>query len=105
MKASSPMRYRLTGVALAALLAASPLAQAEISRGAVMASTCFACHGTDGKSPGAIPSIFGIPEQSMIAMMNAFREDLRASTVMNRHAKGYTDEEITHIANYLSAIQ
>jgi sulfide dehydrogenase cytochrome subunit len=99
------MRYRLTGVALAALLVASPLAQAEISRGAVMASTCFACHGTDGKSPGAIPSIFGIPEQSMIAMMNAFREDLRASTVMNRHAKGYTDEEITHIANYLSAIQ
>jgi cytochrome subunit of sulfide dehydrogenase len=105
MKASSPMRYRLTGAALTALLAASPLAQAEISCGAVMASTCFACHGTDGKSSGAIPSIYGVPAASLIANMKAFKEDLRASTVMNRHAKGYTDEEITHIANYLSAIQ
>jgi sulfide dehydrogenase cytochrome subunit len=102
---SIPTRYRIIGTAMTMLLAAAPLAQAEISRGAVMASTCFACHGTDGKSTGAIPSIYGIPEQSMIAMMNAFREDLRASTVMNRHAKGYTNEEIIHIATYLSTIK
>lgn len=100
-----PPRSRITGMVLAALLSATPLSQAEISRGAVMASTCFACHGTDGKSAGAIPSIYGIPAESLIATMKAFREDLRAATVMNRHAKGYTDEEIVHIANYLSSIK
>ncbi|HSJ48957.1 MAG TPA: c-type cytochrome [Gammaproteobacteria bacterium] len=105
MKPLFPTRYHLSGAALAVLLTASPLAQAEISRGAVMASTCFACHGTDGKSAGAIPSIYGIPADSLIATMKAFREDLRAATVMNRHAKGYTDEEIVHIANYLSNIK
>jgi sulfide dehydrogenase cytochrome subunit len=98
-------RYRMAGTALAVLLAASPMAQAEISRGAVMASTCFACHGTDGKSAGAIPSVYGMPAESLVATMKAFREDLRAATVMNRHAKGYTDEEIVHIANYLSNIK
>lgn len=105
MKRTPPLRTGMTAAVIALGFTLSPLAQAEITRGAVMASTCFACHGTDGKSPGAIPSIFGIPEQSMIAMMNAFREDLRASTVMNRHAKGYTDEEIASIAKYLSAIR
>lgn len=106
MKSFSPLRSAKTTAALIALLlAASPLAQAEISRGAVMASTCFACHGTDGKSSGNIPSIYGIPAESLIATMKAFREDLRAATVMNRHAKGYTDEEIVHIANYLSSIR
>lgn len=105
MKHTPHLRTGMTGTVIALLLATAPLAQAEISRGAVMASTCFACHGTDGKSTGNIPSIYGIPEQSLVAMMNAFRDDLRASTVMNRHAKGYTDEEIAHIANYLSSIR
>lgn len=105
MKPTLPPRLSITGAVLTALLVISPLTQAEISRGAVMASTCFACHGTDGKSTGAIPSIYGIPADSLIATMKAFREDLRAATVMNRHAKGYTDEEIVHIANYLSNVK
>ena len=98
MKRFPPLRTGLAATAIALATTLSPLAQAEISRGAVMASTCFACHGTDGKSTGAIPSIYGIPEQSLIAMMNAFRQDLRASTVINRQAKGYTEEEIASIA-------
>lgn len=100
-----PPHYQTIGATLAVLLATSPLAQAEISRGAVMASNCYACHGTDGKSAGAIPSIYGVPAEALIATMKAFRDDLNESTVMNRHAKGYTDEEITQIANYLSSLR
>ncbi len=100
-----PPGYKTIGVTLAMLLATPQLAQAEISRGAVMASTCYACHGTDGKSAGAIPSIHGLSADVLIATMKAFREDKGGATVMNRHARGYTDEEIIQIANYLSTIR
>lgn len=80
-------------------------ASAEASRSAVLASTCFACHGTDGKSPGSIPSIYGFPAQIMEMQLRTFRDGTRAATVMDRHAKGYTDEDISLIAEYLSQIK
>jgi len=70
----------------------------------VLASTCFACHGTDGKSPGAIPSIYGYPAEIMSSHLKAFRAGSRAATVMDRHATGYTDEEIELIASYLEQL-
>ena len=78
---------------------------AEVSRGAILSSTCYACHGTDGHSKGAIPSIYGIPADSLVAKLQAFKHDRTLATVMNRHAKGYTDEEIDIIAAYLSQLK
>lgn len=83
----------------------SSQAAAEASRSAVLASTCFACHGTDGKSPGSIPSIYGYPAEVMEMQLRTYRDGTRAATVMDRHAKGYTDEEIGMIAKYLSQIK
>jgi sulfide dehydrogenase cytochrome subunit len=83
----------------------STQASADVARSTLLASTCFACHGTDGKSPGAIPSIYGFPAQVMEMQLRTFRDGTRAATVMDRHAKGYTDEEISLIADYLSKIQ
>ncbi|MBZ0071009.1 MAG: c-type cytochrome [Gammaproteobacteria bacterium] len=77
----------------------------EILRGEILASTCFTCHGTDGKSPGAIPSIAGIPADSLRRTLQEFRDGRRPSTVMGRHATGYSDEELASIADYLSRIQ
>lgn len=94
-----------TAVISAILLLAAGGVQAaspEISRGALLASTCFTCHGTDGKSPGSIPSIQGIPATTLAETMKAFRTGERPSTVMDRHAKGYSDEEIALLADYLS---
>lgn len=78
---------------------------AEISRGSVLASTCFTCHGTDGKSTGAMPSIYGVPAETLVRNMEAFQSGARPATVMDRHALGYTDEEIQAIAEYLSTIE
>ncbi|MDD3519243.1 MAG: cytochrome C [Chromatiales bacterium] len=89
------------GLALTPMTATS----ADISRAKILASTCFTCHGTDGHSPGSIPSIYGFPAEIMIATMKGFKDGTRAATVMNRHAKGYTDEEIELLANYLSQIK
>lgn len=91
----------------AMMMIASPgLAQetGEILRGQILASTCFTCHGTDGVSPGAIPSIAGIPADSLRRTLKEFRDGRRPSTVMGRHATGYSDAEIASIADYLSQV-
>jgi len=75
----------------------------EITRGVMLSNSCAACHGTDGKSPGAIPSINGKSSQFLVSALHDFRDGKRPATVMGRHASGYTDEEIQDIANYFSS--
>jgi len=83
-------------------LVTSQSALAEVTRGQLMAETCLACHGSVGSGPNdTIPSLAnGYPRQLMIQNMKAFRDGTRAATVMNRHARGYSDEEIELLANY-----
>lgn len=75
----------------------------EITRGVMLSNSCAACHGTDGKSPGAIPSINGKSSQFISQALHDFREGKRPATVMGRHATGYTDDEIQFIADYFSS--
>ncbi len=78
----------LTALPLTAPLAGEPTGQA-------LAFTCAGCHGTDGSSVGpSSPSIAGMDPDVFIDAMTAYREDKRNSTIMNRIAKGYTDEQI-----------
>jgi len=74
----------------------------EITQGLMLSNTCAACHGTDGKSPGAIPSINGKSVRFLSQALKEFRAGTRPSTVMGRHAKGYSDKEINMIAEYFS---
>lgn len=67
------------------------------------AATCTGCHGTNGKSEGAIPSIAGLPESEIVRLMREFKENKRAATVMHQLAKGYTDAQIQRIAAYFAA--
>jgi cytochrome c553 len=64
--------------------------------------SCAACHGTGGKSPGAIPSIAGKKKAFIVTALKNFRDDRKTATVMNRIAKGYTDAEIEALATYFS---
>jgi sulfide dehydrogenase cytochrome subunit len=76
----------------------------EISRGAIIATTCYTCHGTYGVSPGTIPSINDLSVERMTNMLKEFRSGQRVSTVMGRHASGYTDAEIADVAMYFSKL-
>ena len=78
---------------------------AEITPGSMLSNSCAACHGTDGKSPGAIPALNGKSAQYIIQAMKEFRDGTRPSTVMGRHAKGYTDMEIEQIANHFGNLK
>ncbi|MCW9012952.1 MAG: cytochrome C [Gammaproteobacteria bacterium] len=77
----------------------------EISRGMMLSNPCTGCHGTDGKSPGDIPSIYGKSAAFIAASLRDFQSGSRPATVMGRHALGYSEEEITLIANYFSELQ
>ncbi len=73
-------------------------------RGQVLALSCTSCHGTDGKSAGIIPSIYGRSAVYLETALKAFKSGARYSTVMSRHAKGYSDEELRLIAEYFAMI-
>jgi sulfide dehydrogenase cytochrome subunit len=67
--------------------------------------TCYTCHGTDGESPGDIPSLKGETAEKIKEKLLAFRQDQNDPTIMNRIAKGYSEDEINRIADYLAAIK
>ncbi|HSH29121.1 MAG TPA: c-type cytochrome [Thiohalobacter sp.] len=72
----------------------------ELTRGAMLANSCAGCHGTDGHSPGAIPSIADKSTDFVETALQEFRSGARHGTVMGRHARAYTDEEIRLIAEF-----
>lgn len=75
----------------------------ELTRGAMLSNSCAGCHGTDGASPGAIPNIAGKSAEFIEGALLEFRSGKRPGTVMNRHANGYTVEEIRLIAEFFAS--
>ncbi len=87
----------VAGAAAAQTPAAAPIP------GGVLAATCTGCHGTNGRSVGEIPSIYGKTETQIATAMLEFKNDRRPATVMNRHAKGFSDAEIAELSRYIAA--
>ena len=77
-------------------------AESAVSRGRALAHACGACHGPDGRSEGAIPSINHMSAEDFTVALKAFRADTRKGTVMNRIAKGVDDAEISAMAAYFA---
>ncbi len=88
--------------AVGVLLLAPAGAHAQEPSGAVLTTTCFSCHGPGGQSAGAMPSIEGKSYDFVVQALSEFKSGEREATVMDRIAKGFTDEEIESIARYFS---
>lgn len=84
------------------LLFSNVSATVEINQGMMLANSCAGCHGTFGKSPGAIPAINGKSAKFIIQSLKEFQSGDRPSTVMGRHANGYSKQEIQLIADFFS---
>lgn len=70
---------------------------------ALLASSCFNCHGPAGVGQEPMPAIAGIPAEQLVAMLNAFKaNEVPGATIMGRLARGYDDAEIAAIAAYLA---
>ena len=86
-------------VAVASWLALGVPAQAASPPGA---SSCSGCHALREASASAIPGIYGRNSGEVLAAMIAFRDGSRPATVMNRIAKGFSEEELRAIAAWLA---
>lgn len=75
----------------------------KITRASLLTQPCFACHGANGTSTGLpIPSLSGLPEELLYANLLAFKKGERPATLMTRIAKGYSDDDLKLIANYIA---
>lgn len=72
--------------------------------GEMLANTCAGCHGTNGNTQGpATPGIAGMASEYFVETMKGYADGSRKGTIMNRIAKGYTEDEINAMAKYFAA--
>jgi cytochrome c553 len=88
-------------VALACIWAGGATAQDYAARS--WAAGCAGCHGTNGHSTGAVPSLAGRSKADLLAILEEFKAGKRkAATIMHQYAAGYSDAELERIAEYFS---
>jgi sulfide dehydrogenase cytochrome subunit len=70
----------------------------------MLANTCAGCHGTNGASMGpAAPTIAGLSKDYFVETMKGFASGDIPSTIMNRIAAGYSDDEFGAMADYFGS--
>ena len=95
----------LPAAALLALLATTAAQAADPNLGRNLAATCANCHGTNGKAVAGsgMGSLAGENKANMLQKLTDFRNGDRPSTIMQQIAKGYSEAQLTLIANYFAA--
>lgn len=89
-------------IAMLAMLTGPAAAEEDVS---ILAGSCANCHGPEGRSPGAIPTIAGKTHAVLKAHMEGFRAGEPAeATVMPRLMRAYSDEEIDALARWFSEV-
>jgi cytochrome c553 len=77
------------------LIVAAAVASAEPPAGA---ASCSGCHPASPRVSSPVPRLVGLDRAAIVRAMQDFRSGQRAGTVMDRIAKGFTDDEIQAIA-------
>ena len=62
------------------------------------AAACSGCHAATRGVETAVPRLVGRDAAQLVSAMTAFRAGQRPSTVMDRIAKGFTEDEVKAIA-------
>ena len=83
-----------------ASIAAATVASAEPPAGA---ASCSGCHPASTRVTSPVPRLAGRDQAAIVKAMQDFRSGQRAATVMDRIAKGFTDDEIQAIAAWYAA--
>jgi cytochrome c553 len=91
------------GVAVAvATVMASSLPVLAASEPPPGAASCSGCHSA-GATASSIPRLYGRDAGNIMTAMTGFRDGSLPATVMNRIAKGFSDDELRAIAAWLAA--
>jgi cytochrome c553 len=67
------------------------------------ASSCSGCHPVSRSVDTPVKRLIGGNPADIVAAMQAYRSGQRPGTVMDRIAKGFTDDEIKAIADWYGA--
>ena len=93
------------GLALG-LAVVAPVRAQDKNLGRNLAAQCANCHGTNGNSQAAIPSLAGRDKGSIVSAMDEFKTGKRTgpqASIMHQIAKGYTDAQIVAMAEFFAA--
>jgi cytochrome subunit of sulfide dehydrogenase len=90
---------------LGALVIAAAIAHADAAMQTPPpgASSCSGCHATRKSVDTPVPRLAGRSPADIEAAMMAFRTGQRPSSVMERIAKGFSDDEVKAIAAWYGA--
>ncbi|MBK1661392.1 c-type cytochrome [Paracraurococcus ruber] len=91
----------------AALVAGGLLAMPAQAAGPapLAAQGCLGCHGPNGAGLASGARLAGRDAQELATLLRDYRADRRPGTIMNRIARGYTEDEIAAVAAYFAAIR
>ena len=84
----------------AAAVTAQPLAWSEPPAGA---ASCTGCHPASTRVTSPVLRLAGMDRSAIVRAMQDFRSGKRTGTVMDRIAKGFTDDEIQAIAAWYAS--
>ena len=94
------MRRAMAAAIGFASIVAATVAWAEPPAGA---ASCTGCHPASARVTSPVPRLGGLDRAAIVKAMQDFRTGQRTGTVMDRIAKGFTDEEIQAIAAWYAA--
>lgn len=93
----------LAVVASQAGLASAPVLAADADLARNLAATCTNCHGTNGRSLGAMETLAGTDKDRLLAKLREFRSGAKPATIMHQISKGYSDGQLELIAVWFAA--
>lgn len=68
----------------------------------LLAEACLGCHGPAGSGATGLPALAGRDAAELRATLAAFRANERPATIMGRITRGYTEAELTAIAEHFA---
>lgn len=67
------------------------------------AASCSGCHAAGTTTDSSVARLYGRDANEIVTAMTGFRDGSLPATVMNRIAKGFSDDELRAVAAWLSA--
>jgi len=67
------------------------------------AASCSGCHSARATAASPVSRLYGRDAGEIVTAMTGFRDGSLPATVMNRIAKGFSDDELRAIAAWLAA--
>jgi sulfide dehydrogenase cytochrome subunit len=96
------MTSKRTAVGLIVLLGL-PIGVAAAGDAPPGASSCSGCHPVSRSVDTPVKRLIGQNPAEIVSTVQAFRSGQRPATIMDRIAKGFTDDEIKAIADWYGA--